>query len=142
MNREILSGIEQILKDESNIIFAYIFGSNVKNTKRYGSDLDIAVYFKNEPEILDIGVLALKLEGASNYKVDLVSLNGLEKSDPILAYSIISDGKIATVKNKLILSYFKKAVILNYLDFKPVNDLFNKNFSNRLMNNKFAVFEK
>lgn len=142
MNRKVLIGIEQILKDESNIMFAYIFGSSVKNTKRYGSDLDIAVYFKNVPGILDIGALTLKLEEASNYKVDLVSLNGLEKLDPILAYSIVNDGKITAVKNKLILNYFKKAVILNYLDFKPVNDFFNKNFSNRLMNNKFAVFEK
>lgn len=142
MNTKILSEIETILKKDSNILFAYLFGSKVKRSSRFGSDLDIAVYFQDEPEILEIGALVLKLEEASNCKVDVVSLNNLDKLNPKLAYSIISEGIIAYLKHKELFNQFKESVILNYLDFKPIDELFNKNFNNRLANHKFAVIEK
>jgi len=142
MNAKILGEIETILKKDSNIIFAYLFGSKVKRSSRFGSDLDIAVYFQDEPEILEIGALVLTLEEAVNCKVDLVSLNTLDKLNPKLAYSIISEGIIAYVKHKELFNQFKESVILNYLDFKPIDELFNKNFNSRLVNHKFAVIEK
>lgn len=141
MDTKILSEIETLLKKDSNVLFAYIFGSKVKKS-RFGSDLDIAVHFKDEPEILEIGALVLKLEEAANCKVDLVSLNNLDKLNPKLAYSIISEGIIAYLKNKELFNQFKESVILQYLDFKPVGELFNKNFNNRLVNHKFAIIEK
>jgi len=141
MDLKIQNAVEDILKKNSDILFAYIFGSKIKKG-RFGSDLDIAVYFNDEPEILEIGALVLKLEEAVNCKVDLVSLNNLDKMNPTLAYSIISEGIIAYVKHKELFNQFKESVILNYLDFKPIDELFNKNFNNRLVNHKFAVIEK
>jgi len=99
MDLKIQNAVEDILKKNSDILFAYIFGSKIKKG-RFGSDLDIAVYFNDEPEILEIGALVLKLEEAVNCKVDLVSLNNLDKLNPKLAYSIISEGIIAYVKHK------------------------------------------
>ena len=136
------NAVAAVIKNNSNILFAYLFGSKVKKSSRFGSDLDIAVYFKDEPEILEIGAIVLKLEEAANCKVDLVSLNNLDKLNPKLAYLIISEGIIAYLKNKELFNQFKESVILNYLDFKPVDELFNKNFNNRLVNQKFAVIEK
>ena len=142
MNTKILGEIETILKKDSNMLFAYLFGSKVKRSSRFGSDLDVAVYFQDEPEILEIGALVLKLEEASNCKVDVVSLNNLDKLNPKLAYSIISEGIVVCLKNKKMFNQFKESVILNYLDFKPIDELFNKNFNDRLVNHKFAVTEK
>jgi len=37
--------ISDIIKENKNISFAYLFGSRVKNNIRFDSDLDIAVFF-------------------------------------------------------------------------------------------------
>ena len=108
----------------------------------YGSDIDIAIYFKNKPALYEIGNLNLKIEEAVNHKIDLVELNYLDKNDPVMAYNILSDG-IEMINNDIkIFNEFKKSVLLKYLDFKPTNDLINTSFNNRLSNNRFAVFEK
>jgi predicted nucleotidyltransferase len=51
--------INKILIQKENIRFAYLFGSQVKNQTRFGSDLDIALYFEKEPDLVDIGALAI-----------------------------------------------------------------------------------
>jgi len=62
--------------------------------------------------------------------------------NPTLAFSIISNGIVAYLRNEELFKLFKESVILQYLDFKPVGELFNKNFNKRLANYKFAVSEK
>jgi predicted nucleotidyltransferase len=142
MDTQILSEIETSLKNNSNILFAYLFGSKVKKNSRFGSDLDLAVYFCNEPEILEMGALVLQLEEIANCNADLVSLNNLDKLNPKLAYSIISEGIVVCLNNKKLFNQFKESVVLKYLDFKTVDELFNKNFNHRLANHKFAVTDK
>lgn len=143
MNQLELPGkLRPIFENESNVVFAYMFGSIPKGNARFGSDLDIAIYFKTEPNLNEIGRLTLQLENASNYKIDIIQLNNLDNLNPVLAYSIISEGNIFINKKPDLLIEFKKFVLLKYLDFKPTNDLINKSFSYRLSNNTFAVFEK
>lgn len=139
---EIQSSLKSILEIENNIIFAYLFGSMARNEMHYGSDMDIAIYFKSNPTLNEIGNLNLKIEESVNYKVDFVQLNKLDKDNPVLAYSVVSEGIIITVKDIQIFNEYKKSVLLHYLDFKPINDLMNTNFSNRLSSKRFAVFEK
>jgi predicted nucleotidyltransferase len=124
------------------IKFVVLFGSSLKNKTRYGSDIDIAIYFDNTPEILEIGSIANELEIITENKVDLVELNNLAEKDPGLAHSILCTGKILFIKDKLLFNSFKKAAILNYLDFKYISDHFEAAFRTRLSTNRFAVFDK
>lgn len=133
--------ISDILMRYENISFAYIFGSQVKNQTRFGSDLDIGVYFVKEPELLDIGVLVTELEDAAECKVDLISLKGLYRENPRLAYSVIADGLLLFTKDKMLSTQYKEMVFLYYLDFKPVIDLFAEKLYKRLADRKFAVAE-
>ena len=133
--------ITNILMLNENIRFAYIFGSQVKNQRRFGSDLDIAVYFEKEPELDDIGTLAPELEEAAGCKVDLISLKDLYKENPKLAYSVIAEGILLYTTDKKLHTKFKKMVFLYYLDFKPVIDLFTEKLYKRLADGKFAVAE-
>ena len=143
MNKALLNkNLKSILESDINVVFALLFGSMAKNNMRYGSDIDIAVYFKNAPTLYEIGNLNLKLEEIINYKLDLVELNNLDKINPVLAYSVICDGILICNKDEKIFTEFKKLVIMRYLDFKPTNDLINKAFNNRLANNRFALFDK
>lgn len=134
--------LKSIFESDTNIIFALLFGSMAKNSMHYSSDIDIAVYFKNAPALYEIGNLNLKLEEIINYKLDLVELNNLDKTNPVLTYSVISDGILICNKDEKIFTEFKKSVIMRYLDFKPTNDLINTAFNKRLTNNRFAIFEK
>ena len=142
MNKRLLNQIKTALADEKNIVFAYLFGSMVKNKSRYGSDLDIAVYFRTLPDLNEIGKLNLMLEETLSYKIDLIQLNNLDKQNPVLAYSVISDGILLMNENTTLLNEYIKSVLLQYLDFKPTSEFINKSFSSRLLNNRFAVFEK
>ena len=133
--------ITDILMQNENIRFAYIFGSQVKNQTRFGSDLDIAVYFEKEPGLDNIGTLALELEEAAGCKVDLISLKGLHKKNPKLAYAVVAEGILLYTTDKKLHTEFKKMVFLYYLDFKPVIDLFAAKLYQRINDGKFAVAE-
>lgn len=143
MDKALLNkNLKSIFESDNNVIFSLLFGSMTKNNMRYGSDIDLAIYFKDTPTLYEIGDLNLKLEKIIDYNFDLVELNNLEKKNPVLAYSIISDGILICNKDQKIFSEFKKSVLMRYLDFKPTNDLINAEFNKRLANNRFAVFEK
>lgn len=143
MNKiKIHNSFKSILEKDDNVIFALLFGSMARNDMHYGSDIDIAIYFNDSQTLYAIGNLCLNLEEAVNYKTDLVELNKLDKTNPVLAYSIVSEGIIIINKDIKIFNGYKKSVLLQYLDFKPTNDLINSGFNNRLSNNRFAVFEK
>lgn len=130
--------IGDIIKENNNISFAYLFGSRVNNNFRLDSDLDIAVFFESEPSLYEIGKLCSELEIASNCEIDLIKLNNLYSTNPELAYNIIKDGKLIFYKDISLVNEFKKNAILWYLDFKPFRDKFHKLFLERLSKNKFA----
>lgn len=135
-------GLVNTLENQSNIVFAFMFGSRTKRKERFGSDLDIAVYFKEEPPLLDIGKLVNELEEASGYKVDLISLNDIHKKNPRLAFSVLAEGMLLFSNNEKVLNEFRKKVYLEYFDFLPVINLFNIKLKDRVNNKKFAVVEK
>ena len=139
---KIKKNITELLKQRDEVDFAYIFGSAVSGKIRYGSDLDIAVYFNANPDILAIGELAIKLEEAIKQKIDLVKLNDLDKTNPVLAYSVLSSGIPVIINNEVIHKEFKISAILYYLDFDYTRNLLDKAFSKRLSTNTFAVFDK
>jgi len=134
--------IIRILHSTNNILFAYVFGSQVKNKIRFESDLDIAVYFKKEPELLEIGEIVGELESETKKVIDFISLNNLYQKNPKLAYSVIAEGILLFCDDRNLLAQYKKKVFLYYLDFKPVIDLFTRKLDERILNKKFAVVKK
>lgn len=133
--------ITVVLKEQNKIIFACLFGSTAKDKVRYGSDIDIAIYFDKNPTILELGELVNNLEKVTESKVDLVSLNNLDKTNPCLAHSILKDCIILILNDQINFKKFKSSVLLQYLDFKFTSDLFNTAFNKRLATNTFAVFD-
>ena len=132
--------IAELLIRNKNISFAYLFGSYAKNKIRFGSDLDIGIYFNAEPTIFEIGILVNELEDITEHEIDLVSLKNLYEINPKLAYSVVADGILLFSIDEQLLVQYKKNVFLKYLDFKPVIDLFTRKLNERISNNKFADF--
>jgi len=142
MKQIIQNKISEILKEQENILFACLFGSAAKKKIRYGSDIDIAVYFDKNPSLLELGELVNNLVKVTESKIDLVNLNNLDKTNPCLAHSILSNCIILILNDEIIFKKFKSSVILEYLDFKFASDMFNSAFKERLASNQFAVFDK
>ena len=128
--------IKNKISKNKNIAFAILFGSHATGKVRFGSDLDIAIYFKTEPELLEIGDLVNQLQEITEDKIDLVKLNGLYSSRPGLAYNIIKDGIVIYSEDSLLLAEYKRKVFLEYLNFKPIADMFHNRYLQRLTANK------
>lgn len=133
--------ITKVLSKFSIIEFAYIFGSYAKNKTRFNSDVDIAIYFREDPDLLNIGDIASKLEEAVSIRIDLVSLNELYSTNPRLAYNIISDGKLILSNNSGLHTLYKKKVFLYYFDHLPMLKKFDELFINRLKENRFGKYD-
>ncbi len=134
--------IKEILKCNNKIMFAYLFGSAAQNKVRFGSDLDIGVYFEQMPVLLEIGAIVNELEEALGFTIDLVLLNHLYEDNPKLAYSVLSKGNLLFCLDEKLLTRYKEKTYLRYLDIKPVIDLFDRKLEERIKNKKFAVVEK
>ncbi|MHB1687451.1 MAG: type VII toxin-antitoxin system MntA family adenylyltransferase antitoxin [Ignavibacteriaceae bacterium] len=135
---EIQNLLAKVLKKYENIEFAFFFGSRAKNTTRFKSDIDVAAYFSKEPELLEIGKIVLDLEEALHLEVDFVLLNNLYMQNPELAYNIITEGVLTLSNNHKLLTSFKSSVFIEYLEIKPMLEIYHNRFLKRLHNNKFA----
>ena len=95
---EIIEKIQNVLKNESSIALAYVFGSYARGQAISESDCDVAVYFKTadgslEREETTVYPLEdkiwLELERATSKNIDLIVLNRVPS---LLVYKILNEG--------------------------------------------------
>jgi predicted nucleotidyltransferase len=114
--------LRAVLERDSRIAYALLFGSHARNTAHAASDLDVAIALAPgasfDPH--DLGSLIADLEQASEQTVDLVLLN---EAPPALAYRIFRDGQVLLDRNHAAFVDRKVRAILEYLDFRPFEDL-------------------
>jgi predicted nucleotidyltransferase len=116
-----LDAVRSILQEEPGLAYALLFGSSARGTERAGSDADIAIEL--EPgaprDVQTLGTLVARLSSAASRSVDLVLLD--EAAAP-LAYRIFRDGHLLVERNHGALVARKARALLDYLDFKPIED--------------------
>jgi predicted nucleotidyltransferase len=113
-----------VLERDERIAFAILFGSGAQGKIHADSDLDVAIglHRGRRMETQDLGALVSRLEAAvSGRRVDLVLI--CEASVP-LAYRIFRDGLVILDRDHRALTQRKARAILEYLDWKPIEDLF------------------
>jgi predicted nucleotidyltransferase len=114
--------IVKVLENESDVLFAYLFGSYAKGTQDEKSDIDIAVYLKDqsilESDPLFPSRLAIKIEKALDRRksADVRILNGstLRFRSQVLRY-----GKLLHSKDEKKRIEFETSSLSQYYDFKP-----------------------
>ena len=117
-----LDEVTDVLRRDERIQYALIFGSFARGTDHAGSDLDVAIGGLTQPlDALALGDLIGRLESATGRTVDLVSL---DETPPSLAYRIFRDGIVVLERDSKALARRKARAVLDYLDWKPVEDLF------------------
>lgn len=110
----------KVLQEEERVQYALVFGSRARGTGQPTSDLDIAVGLSAPLTALELGGLVSRLESESGHDVDLVVL---DEAPPALAYRVFRDGVTVFVRDARALANRKASAILEYLDFKPIEDL-------------------
>lgn len=88
-----IENIKEVLRNNPNVDFAYLFGSRAKGTAGDRSDWDIAVHFKKEPAKLpqwSIFYLEAEISNVLKEDVQIITLNNLDS--PVLLFEVISNG--------------------------------------------------
>ncbi len=116
----VLDAIADILRQDPRIAYALAFGSRVRGNARADSDLDLAVGTSSAPDARELGGLIGRLESASGLTVDLILL---DEAPPGLAYRVFRDGQVILDRDRGALVARKARAVLEYLDFKPIEDL-------------------
>ena len=114
--------LRRALEAEPAVAYAVFFGSRARGTAHAGSDADVAVEFipgaPRDP--LTLGALVSRLEAAAGRRIDLVLL---DEAPAPLAYRIFRDGRLVVERDHAALTARKARAIIDYLDFKPIEDL-------------------
>ena len=117
-----LVALRRILEAEPDVAYAVLFGSSARGTDRSDSDADIAIELTASAarDVRALGGLAARLESAAGRPVGLVLL---DEAPAPLAYRIFRDGRVLVERDHAALIARKARAILDYLDFKPVEEL-------------------
>ena len=115
------SAIGDALADVPHVAFALVFGSCARGTAHAGSDVDVALGFGRgrRPGAYEIGAIVSRLEEAAGQSVDVVVL---EDAPPGLAYRVFRDGVEVLVRDRPVLVERKTRAILEYLDYRPIEE--------------------
>jgi predicted nucleotidyltransferase len=117
----VLDALRTALETEPDIAFALVFGSTARGRRRADSDIDIALELRAAArrDVRALGGLVARLEAAAGTSVDIVLL---DEAPPALAYRAFRDGQLLVERDHAALVARKARVILQYLDFKPVEE--------------------
>ena len=117
--------LKAVVAADEHIAYALLFGSAATGRASSHSDVDVAIGLVPGTVFtpLEIGALSARLEEAAGRPVYLVLL---DEAPPGLAYRVFRDGRMIAARSEAALkARFVKAV-LEYLDFKPLEELFTR----------------
>ncbi|MBI3399611.1 MAG: nucleotidyltransferase domain-containing protein [Deltaproteobacteria bacterium] len=117
---------------------AVLFGSFVEGKQNKMSDIDIGIVAMKDLSLIEIGLIASRMEIALKRRVDIVILNDLYTKKPVLAYKILSKGKVLFCRNRERLIELKTNTILSFLDTAPLRDAVNRSLRERMRSGRFG----
>jgi len=117
---------DEIKRLEVSII--YLFGSRAVGRGSPLSDVDIGVVLKNPPVDGDIRALYNKFYGllSDQYPESKLDLVFLQTAPLALQFFAVRDGKVIFEEDPRYTADYEKRVIQEYLDFRPVLNLFDE----------------
>jgi uncharacterized protein len=117
-----MEALRRVLERDPRVAYALLFGSTARGSAHAGSDLDVAVGLSPgvRLDVTALGDLIATLEAATGRTVDLVLM---DEAPLALAYRIFRDGEVMVERDHAALVERKVRAILEYLDFKPLEEL-------------------
>ena len=104
------------LESNSEVLFAYLFGSLAKAKPKPLSDVDIAVYLNSGSHIVEskLAILGKLIDILQTDEVDLVVLNN---ADLPLVINILKNKKLIVDKSQFSRHIFESLMMRKYFDF-------------------------
>lgn len=114
--------LREVLRGESTIAAAWLFGSAARDALRDESDLDVAVLLSDvrataASEHRALASLAARLEARTGRAIDLVVLG---VHDPIIAHRVLSEGRLLVEHDRPRRVTFMADALSRYLDWAPL----------------------
>ncbi|MBW2642336.1 MAG: nucleotidyltransferase domain-containing protein [Deltaproteobacteria bacterium] len=127
---ERLPGLIQAIKQHSEVIALYSFGSAVNNELKPLSDLDFAILLSGQLNRQQRFKKHLELIGIFNtvFSTDEIDLTILNDAAFRFSFVVLKTGRLLYYRNKAELVDFRDQVVKNYLDFKYFRDSFDHTF--------------
>jgi predicted nucleotidyltransferase len=121
----VIERLRPALEADPRIAYAILFGSRGRGSAHDQSDTDLAVGLSRGARlsVVELGDLLSRLETAAGGPVDLVLL---DEAGPGLAYRVFRDGQVLFERDRAVLVARKARAILEYLDFRPVEEAFTR----------------
>ena len=119
--KDAVEKLKEFMSDDQNVYFAFIFGSYVRGKQKKISDLDIAIYFKNPPEGVDLLYLINTLSDLTGKEIDLVTLNS---ASAFLRHQIMKYGIPLIIKDRDVYMRFREKTISDYDEYKFVSGIY------------------
>jgi predicted nucleotidyltransferase len=122
----VTDALRSSISADPRIAYALVFGSTERGTAGPHSDLDLAIGLAKGVHLsaLEIGEIVSRIEAVARTTVDLVIL---DTAPPGLAYRVFRDGRPLFVRDAAALVDRKARAVLEYLDFQPIEALFERN---------------
>jgi uncharacterized protein len=131
--------LSKLLAPETDVGFAYLFGSLAKGRPRAASDVDVAVHLgagESPSARLDRGLeLEARLEEALGRTVQVVVLNDAPLE---LRFNVLHHGIPLHARDPLARTRFFVETARRYYDMAPARDLFRRRQTDRIRQGKFG----
>lgn len=121
---------------EYGIGIVYLFGSRAEGSHKDDSDFDTGIVFtdaKNPEDILELHpklycLFSNEFPVAFDRDVDILYMLDC---GPAFRYSVISTGSVLYEVSFEFRAEYEKRTMMEYLDFKPISDIFSKSLMER-----------
>jgi predicted nucleotidyltransferase len=121
----VIERLRSVLEADPRVAYAILFGSRGRGSAHETSDTDLGLGLTRGTRlsVMELGDLLSRLEAAAGGPVDVVLL---DEAGPGLAYRAFRDGRVILEKDRLALVERKARAILEYLDFRPIEETFTR----------------
>jgi predicted nucleotidyltransferase len=132
MSRVMKKGLKKELT-KFGILIVYLFGSKARGRGSQLSDVDIGVVCKDPMQDMDTRSLYNRLYElfSDSYPHSRLDIVFLQTAPLALQFYAIKDGKVIFEGDPRFTADYENRVILQYLDFRPVLDFFDRTAAER-----------
>jgi len=116
----VITPLKEHLQKDDNVLFVLLFGSYSKGKAGKESDLDLAIYFRNPPEGLEILEHINSLSNISRKEIDLVILN---KASPLLRHQVLKHGIRLLIKDRGEYIRFREKSMIDYDEYRYISGM-------------------
>ncbi len=129
-----INKITSYFKSRDEVSALYLFGSAARSRLTKDSDIDIAVLI-NERQLkrktFD-DIISDYYEASASFSLRSVDIVILNSASPYLKHRILKTGEILFDRSRKLRVAFTTRAIIEYIDFRPIEKIFNKAVANRI----------